>query len=48
MYSFTSREIVQELVKANEKKVKIRIVLDKGQKIEEYSKSSIYDALLPK
>jgi len=39
MYSFTSREIVQELVKAKEKKVKIRIVLDKGQKTEEYSKS---------
>ena len=39
MYSFTSREIAQELVKAKDRKVKIRIVLDKGQKTEEYSKS---------
>lgn len=39
MYSFTSREIAQELVKAKDRKVKIRIVLDKGQKTENYSKS---------
>ena len=39
MYSFTSREIAQELVKAQARHVKIRIVLDRGQKTEEYSKS---------
>jgi len=39
MYSFTSREIAQELVKAKDRGVKVRIVLDKGQKTEEYSKS---------
>ena len=45
MYSFTSREIAQELVKAKERKVKIRIVLDKGQKTENYSKSRYLLAL---
>jgi phosphatidylserine/phosphatidylglycerophosphate/cardiolipin synthase-like enzyme len=39
MYSFTSREIAQTLIEAQERHVKIRIVLDKGQKKEAYSKS---------
>ena len=39
MYSFTSRPIVQALVDAKNRQVKIRIVLDKAQKNERYSKS---------
>jgi len=39
MYSFTSREIAQALVEAKSRKVKVRVVLDKGQKLEGYSKS---------
>ena len=40
MYELTSREIAQALVEAKEKKVKIRIVLDKGQGNGIYSKST--------
>ncbi len=39
MYSFTSREIAQALVDAKNRQVKVRIVLDKAQKSERYSKS---------
>ncbi len=39
MYSFTSRPIAQALVDAKNRQVKIRIVLDKAQKNERYSKS---------
>ena len=39
MYSFTSRPIAQALVDAKIRQVKIRIVLDKAQKNERYSKS---------
>lgn len=39
MYSFTSREIAQALVEAQKRHVKVRIVLDKAQKNEHYSKS---------
>ncbi len=39
MYSLTSRDIAQALVEAKERHVKIRIVLDKAQKNERYSKS---------
>jgi len=42
MYSFTSREIAQALVEAKERKIKIRIVLDKAQKKERYSKSRYF------
>jgi phosphatidylserine/phosphatidylglycerophosphate/cardiolipin synthase-like enzyme len=39
MYSFTSRQIAQALVDAKNRNVQIRIVLDKAQKNEQYSKS---------
>ena len=39
MYSFTSREIAQALVEAQKRQVKIRIVLDKAQRNETYSKA---------
>ena len=39
MYYLTSREIAQELVKAKERKVTVRIVLDQGQETQNYSKS---------
>jgi phosphatidylserine/phosphatidylglycerophosphate/cardiolipin synthase-like enzyme len=39
MYYLTSREIGQELVKAKESGVKIRIVLDKSQETQTFSKS---------
>ncbi len=39
MYYLTSREIAQELVKAKDRKVIIRIVLDQGQETQNYSKS---------
>jgi len=39
MYSFTSREIAQAVLTALERHVKVRIVLDKAQKNEHYSKS---------
>lgn len=39
MYSFTSREIAQALVEAQARHVMIRIVLDKAQRKERYSKS---------
>jgi phosphatidylserine/phosphatidylglycerophosphate/cardiolipin synthase-like enzyme len=38
MYSFTSREIAQALVEAKDRKVRVRIVLDKAQENETYSK----------
>lgn len=38
MYSFTSREIAQALVEAKGRKLNIRIVFDKGQEKETYSK----------
>lgn len=39
MYSFTSRQIAQALIDAKNRNIKIRIVLDKGQKKERYSKA---------
>jgi phosphatidylserine/phosphatidylglycerophosphate/cardiolipin synthase-like enzyme len=39
MYSFTSREVAEALVEAKDRKVKIRIVLDKAKKKEDFSKS---------
>ena len=39
MYSITSREIAQALVKAKEREIKIRVVLDRSQTKEYYSKS---------
>lgn len=39
MYYFTSRKIAEELVKAKERGVQIRIVLDKSQETQAYSKS---------
>jgi len=39
MYTFTSREIAQELIKKKNNGIKIRIVLDKDQKVQSYSKS---------
>ena len=39
MYYLTSREIAQELVKAKDRKVIVRIVLDKSQETQNYSKS---------
>ena len=39
MYYLTSREIAQELVKAKDRNVKIRIVLDKSQETQKFSKS---------
>jgi len=39
MYYLSSRDIAQALLKAQERKVKIRIVLDQGQEIESASKS---------
>lgn len=39
MYYFTSREIAQELVKKKNNGIKIRIVLDKSQETQTYSKS---------
>jgi phosphatidylserine/phosphatidylglycerophosphate/cardiolipin synthase-like enzyme len=39
MYYLSSRDIAQALVKAREKNVRVRIVLDEGQEIESPSKS---------
>jgi len=39
MYSITSREIAQAVVKAKERKVSVRIVLDRSQINEHFSKS---------
>ena len=39
MYFLTSREIAQELIKAKDRKVIVRIVLDKSQETQNYSKS---------
>ena len=39
MYYLTSREIAQELVKAKDRGIKIRVVLDKEQENQRYSKS---------
>ncbi len=39
MYYLTSREIAQELVKAKDRNVKVRIVLDQSQETQTYSKS---------
>ena len=39
MYSITSRQIAQAVLKAKERQVKIRIVLDRSQIKEHYSKS---------
>ena len=39
MYYLTSREIAQELVKAKERNIKVRIVLDQSQETQTYSKS---------
>ena len=39
MYYLTSREVAQELVKAKDRGVKIRIVLDQSQETQGYSKS---------
>jgi len=39
MYYLTSREIAQELVKSKDKNVKVRIILDKDQETQKYSKS---------
>ena len=42
MYSFTSRPIAQELDKLKVKNVKIRIILDKDQETQKYSKSRYF------
>jgi phosphatidylserine/phosphatidylglycerophosphate/cardiolipin synthase-like enzyme len=42
MYSFSSRPIAQELVKAKDRGVKIRILLDKAQEKQTYSKSRYF------
>lgn len=39
MYYLTGREIAQELVKAKDRKVTIRVVLDQSQETQTYSKS---------
>ena len=39
MYYLTSREIAQELVKAKDRNVNVRIVLDQSQETQNYSKS---------
>ena len=39
MYFLTAREIAQELVKAQGRKVVVRVVLDDGQESQRYSKS---------
>lgn len=39
MYYLTSREIAQELVKAKDRNIKVRIVLDQSQEMQTYSKS---------
>ena len=39
MYYLTSREIAQELVKAKDRNVKVRVVLDQSQETQAYSKS---------
>ena len=39
MYFLTSREIAQALVRAKERKVQVRCVFDKSQKIPSYSKA---------
>lgn len=39
MYYLTSREISQEILRAKDRKVRIRIVLDKSQETQKYSKS---------
>lgn len=38
MYSFTSRPIIQELDKAKDRGVKIRVLLDKAQETQKYAK----------
>jgi len=42
MYYLSSREIAQALVKALERNVRVRIVLDQGQEIESASKSGYF------
>lgn len=42
VYSFTSRPIAQEIVKAKERGVKVRILFDKHQATEKYSKSRYF------
>ena len=39
MYYFTAREIAQELVKAKERNVMVRVLLDPSQETQTYSKS---------
>ena len=39
MYYFTSREIAQELVNAKNRGAKVRLLLDKSQETQDYSKS---------
>lgn len=39
MYYFTSREIAQALIKAKERHVEVRIILDKSQEEQSFSKS---------
>ena len=39
MYYLTSREIAQELVKAKDRNIEVRIVLDQSQETQTYSKS---------
>ena len=42
MYAFSSREIAQELVNAKDRGVKVRMVLDKAQETQTYSKSRFF------
>ena len=42
MYAFSSREIAQELVSAKDRGVKVRMVLDKAQETQTYSKSRFF------
>ncbi len=39
MYFLTSREIAQALVKAKERQVRVRLVFDKSQEIQDYAKA---------
>ena len=42
MYYLSSKEIARALIKAHEKNVRVRIVLDQGQEIESVSKSGYF------
>lgn len=42
MYAFTSRPIVQEMVKAKTRGVAIRVLLDKGQETQKYAKGRYF------